>query len=297
MSLIRGFVLFFVCMISSAQALTLQEAHNWAYLLDDVSPSKIKSIQDSNLDMIVIQPFMKVHGKEVRISKETIAALKHKANGGTRIVISYLAAGEAENYREYWKKSWNKNKPSFIVRQNPKWDGAYLVKYWTKEWHNIVLRQLEPIKDAGFDGVALDSLDSHYEFGDKEINKQRMIDLVADIRNNFPKGIILAHNAEDLAAYSRYVHLVDGIVKEDLFFGIKTDYDAANTKDQVWWAKKYLTSAHKNGKVIFVIEYLKKPKNVAYARQEINKLDFRPYFTTRELNFGTEGIEYAQNQK
>ena len=71
------------------------------------------------------------------ISKD-IEELKVKDNGGKRIVIAYLSIGEAEDYRYYWKKKWNKKKPKWIIKENENWEGNYIVKYWSPEWKNII---------------------------------------------------------------------------------------------------------------------------------------------------------------
>ncbi|MFV8358526.1 endo alpha-1,4 polygalactosaminidase, partial [Flavobacterium sp. XS1P32] len=77
--------------------------------------------------------------------------------------------GEAENYRYYWQPSWNTNKPSWLDTQNPNWAGNYKVKYWNKEWQNIIYDNnnsyVKKIIDSNFDGVYLDIIDAfeYYE--------------------------------------------------------------------------------------------------------------------------------------
>jgi cysteinyl-tRNA synthetase, unknown class len=97
-----------------------------------------------------------------------ISQLKTKSNGGTRIVISYMSIGEAEDYRFYWLPSWSPGSPSWIVRENPDWAGNYIVQYWQKEWQDIIFGNdssyLKKIIDAGFDGVYLDIIDGFEYF-------------------------------------------------------------------------------------------------------------------------------------
>jgi cysteinyl-tRNA synthetase len=102
-------------------------------------------------------------------SNAEIAQLKNKANGGKRLIISYMSIGEAENYRYYWQTSWNTNKPSWLDGENPNWTGNFKVKYWYPEWQNIIYGNdnsyLKKILNASFDGVYLDIIDAfeYYE--------------------------------------------------------------------------------------------------------------------------------------
>ena len=56
-----------------------------------------------------------------------IAQIKNKANGGKRLVLAYMSIGEAEDYRYYWQKDWERNKPSWLDAENPDWPGNYKV--------------------------------------------------------------------------------------------------------------------------------------------------------------------------
>jgi cysteinyl-tRNA synthetase len=99
-----------------------------------------------------------------------IEQLKNKANGGKRLVISYMSIGEAENYRYYWQSGWNANKPAWLDAENPDWAGNFKVKYWNTDWQNIIYGNensyLKKILNAGFDGVYLDIIDA-FEYYEK----------------------------------------------------------------------------------------------------------------------------------
>lgn len=104
-------------------------------------------------------------------TKEQIEGLKVKKNGGKRIVIAYLSIGEAEDYRFYWKKEWNKNKPDWIVSENENWSGNYIVKYWKPEWKKIIKGYQKKLDEIGVDGYLLDTLDSYSYFENKKSKK------------------------------------------------------------------------------------------------------------------------------
>jgi len=96
-----------------------------------------------------------------------IGQLKYKANGGKRLIISYMSIGEAENYRYYWQSGWKTGNPSWLDDENREWAGNYKVRYWETEWQNIIFGNdnsyLNKIINAGFDGVYLDIIDA-FEF-------------------------------------------------------------------------------------------------------------------------------------
>jgi len=79
-----------------------------------------------------------------------------------------MSIGEAEDYRYYWQSGWKVGNPSFLDKENPNWKGNYKVRYWDKDWQNIIYGNdnsyLKKILDAGFDGVYLDIIDGFEYF-------------------------------------------------------------------------------------------------------------------------------------
>ena len=75
-----------------------------------------------------------------------------------------MSVGEAEDYRYYWQNNWSTNKPNWLDAENPNWPGNYKVKYWDKNWQNIIVGNdqsyTKKILDANFDGVYLDIIDA-----------------------------------------------------------------------------------------------------------------------------------------
>jgi cysteinyl-tRNA synthetase len=128
--------------------------------------SFISAVTATNYDLVIMDLFF-TDGTVFTVSE--IQQLKNKANGGKRLVISYMSIGEAENYRYYWQSSWNANKPAWLDAENPDWAGNFKVKYWNTDWQNIIYGNensyLKKILDAGFDGVYLDIIDAfeYYE--------------------------------------------------------------------------------------------------------------------------------------
>ena len=149
----------------------LQEAKNFLYLISpdneySTRQAFVDAVKNTNYDYIIMDFFF--DGEE--FTPPQIEELKQKANGGKRLLICYMSIGEAENYRYYWQKDWNVGNPSFIVKEDPDWQGNFYVKYWEKDWQDIIFGNdnsyLKKILDAGFDGVYLDIIDAFEQFED-----------------------------------------------------------------------------------------------------------------------------------
>jgi len=126
----------------------------------------IKAVTATNYDLLIMDLFF---DDGTPFFADEIEQLKNKANGGKRIVVSYMSIGEAENYRYYWRQEWNQKRPAWLDAENPNWSGNFKVKYWDVEWQKIIYGNddsyLKKIIDAHFDGVYLDIIDAfeYYE--------------------------------------------------------------------------------------------------------------------------------------
>lgn len=148
----------------------MSQIKNFLYLINPSNFNSktdfINSVRETNYDLIIIDLFFKDNNS---FTSSEIEQLKTKANGGKRLVISYMSIGEAEDYRYYWQSNWSTNHPSWLDAENPDWAGNYKVKYWNQDWKNIIYGNdnsyLKKIIDAKFDGVYLDIIDAfeYYE--------------------------------------------------------------------------------------------------------------------------------------
>lgn len=147
---------------------SLADVKNFLYLINPGQfTSKqgfIDSVNSTNYNLIIMDMFF----DDVPFTIQEISQLKQKHNGGSRLIISYMSIGEAEDYRYYWDTSWKVGSPSWLSKENPKWEGNYKVKYWESEWQDIIFGNdnsyLKKIIDAGFDGVYLDIIDAFEYF-------------------------------------------------------------------------------------------------------------------------------------
>ncbi len=156
--------------VNSENIQNLAQAKNFLFLIDtDTFASKadfVAQVSQTNYDVVIMDLFFE---NQIFTASE-IAQMKHKANGGERMLVCYMSIGEAENYRYYWNPSWTNSHPSWMERENPDWPGNYKVKYWDTTWQNIVYGNsdsyLTKILNAGFDGVYLDIIDAFEYFED-----------------------------------------------------------------------------------------------------------------------------------
>lgn len=147
----------------------LGQAKNFLYLINpgnfNSKTEFIAAVTNTNYDVLILDLFF---ADGTLFTKEEIELLRAKANGGKRMVISYMSVGEAEDYRYYWQSEWNTNKPDWLEAVNPDWPGNFKVKYWNTEWQALILGDenayLDKIIAADFDGVYLDIIDAFEYF-------------------------------------------------------------------------------------------------------------------------------------
>jgi len=148
----------------------LSQVENFLYLIDPGTfASKadfIQAVKNTNFDLLICDPYF----NQSLLTPNDLFDLKHKANGGQRLILAYMSIGEAEDYRYYWDASWDKKKtrPDWLFTENPDWPGNYKVKYWSPEWQDILFGNdssyTKMIMDAGFNGLYLDIIDGFEYF-------------------------------------------------------------------------------------------------------------------------------------
>ncbi|MCK5198632.1 MAG: endo alpha-1,4 polygalactosaminidase [Spirochaetales bacterium] len=146
----------------------ISQAKNFLYLINSENYSTrqdfITDVSATNYDVIIMDLF---HNEDAYTSSQ-IDELKVKQNGSNRLVICYMSIGEAEDYRFYWNPVGETGDPIWLDQENPDWKGNFKVRYWEKEWQDIILSgddsYLGKILAAGFDGVYLDIIDGFEYF-------------------------------------------------------------------------------------------------------------------------------------
>lgn len=151
---------------NTADITNLSSAQNHLYLIstDNYSSKQdmINAISATNYDVVLIDLFF--NGTEFTASE--VNQLKTKANGGQRLVISYINIGSAEKFRYYWKKGWGLHHPLWLKRKYDGYEDEFWVKFWKKDWQDIIYGNdnsyTKKILNAGFDGAYLDNVEAYY---------------------------------------------------------------------------------------------------------------------------------------
>lgn len=149
----------------------LSDVKNFLYLINsenyDTKELFITALEKTDYDLLIIDLFC----EDGMLSKVDVERLKVKKNGSKRLVVCYMSIGEAEDYRYYWEDGTVTENSSFVMEENPNWEGNYKVQYWNPNWKKIIYGSknsyLDKILASGFDGVYLDIIDAFEYFENK----------------------------------------------------------------------------------------------------------------------------------
>lgn len=142
-----------------------KEAQNIAFLLDDYNYNTkeelIGDVSNSNYDIIVINPLFQ---NRQPFSADDVRRMQFKKNGGKRLLIASMNVSEASPQDYFWKKRWRKGNPSWLVRESFVTPGAYITRYWSEEWRQILSRHFKDIVATGYDGIFFTGIENHAYF-------------------------------------------------------------------------------------------------------------------------------------
>jgi hypothetical protein len=114
-----------------------------------------------------------------------------------------------------------------------------------------------------------------------------MVNFVAKIaaaaRKINPEFLIIPQNGEGLLKYGKYLSMIDGIGKEDLYYGVAGD-GVRNEKDEIAYSRKFLDKATKAGKFVLSVEYLSDRAAVSTYLKDVAKTDYVPYVGSHDLD-------------
>lgn len=259
---------------------------SWSYSLQNIS---ISSLQKAKGEYAVID-YSADGSDSLKWSKtdvDTISSDKKK-------VLAYLSIGEAEDYRWYWKKEWEKQAPNWLARENNNWQGNYKVKFWDPAWKSIVFEYIDTILKQGFDGVYLDIIDGYEYWNEKGVPSNRgMMQFVQEI-SDYTKGknanfLVVPQNgegicfAEGISEVERqnYFSAIDGIGVEDVFFQGKKDENNKFNADleRIFNIKKY----KQQGKFVLSVEYLTKADKIQQHKKMCTEQGYYHLSCTRDL--------------
>lgn len=254
------------------QAAPQKKISSFVYQLQNTDYNTLLS---ANFDLAVID------WEEAGLSRSQLPNLKNQ----NKKIVSYLSIGEAEDYRDYWQ-NWENTPPPFLEKENPDWEGNYKVRYWDRNWQNIIFEKLNTTMDMGYDGVYLDLIDAYYYFEEqgRSTAKGEMIGFVAELskraKTKNPNFLIIPQNSPELVENENYLSAIDGLGKEDTWYYDNEPRNVAELEIEL----SYLEQVVQSGKFVLVIDYpTEKQKQCDFIKRARSN-GFIPFVSNRELN-------------
>ncbi len=274
------------------------EIYNYLYALNGIRYSQLAHSHAAKIMVVDVD--------DSRLTSTQVNELKKTG----KTVFSYLSIGEAENYRTYWQSNWRRNNPDFILDENKNWRGNFRVKFWDKNWQNIIISKAKIIAQMGFNGVYLDIIDGYQQPSviaaypsNKQQLRQEMENFVIRISNATkqinPSFKIIPQNAVELiglennknAPNLNYLRAIDGMGVEDLWF------DDDKIADWTKWDLRLIRIAQQHGKFILATSYPTNPGNQATFLNNALKEKLIPFVGKRELSKQVPAINKQLLQK
>jgi cysteinyl-tRNA synthetase len=222
---------------------TLDSVTSFAYYTSQVDPEKVLA---SNHKMFIIN---EADSNSRLFEKSDVEHMK--SNG--KLIVAEISLGVAENYRWYWDKDWNGNKPAFIGEELEK-NKFFIKKLQSPEWWKISTSIIDKAIDSGYDGILMDGMDAWIEMGAAKSMRDETIDYVIALskyaKNKKADFLIFTKNAEQLGVVPQFADAVDAIVKEALVYSAE---GPKNPNEQIVKSVRDLKSL---GKPVYVIEYV-----------------------------------------
>lgn len=229
-----------------------------------------------------------------------------------KTLYSYLSIGEAEDYRSYWTSGdWDNHPPSFLLGENPDFDGAFRVKFWDPTWQNLVFQRLDQIVKMGYEGAYFDVVDAYkvpevvsaynaakpggdimHDMEDFVVALSVRAKLINPdfkiIPQNAPELLnigLLSTPTSPLTPNTRFLNAIDGFGKESTFTAGNT-YPVSYTE----YDRHYIENALNAGKFVLGIEYPTDPTLQQTALDAMVAAGYIPFIGTRDLDGNVASI-------
>jgi cysteinyl-tRNA synthetase, unknown class len=261
----------------------------WTYQLQEIDLQKISQTEGR---IVVIDPSLNGDGDTSGFWKsEDIQELKNS----DKIVLAYLAVGEAEDYRDYWRPEWSKTPPEFITKPvDDQFAGNYRVKYWKEGWQEIILERLDRIAEAGFDGVFLDKVDAFEDWPNEASPaelREEMAGFVEKIKlrgeSSKPGFQVFLQNGWAAWDDPRLAEKVDGVAIEELSLGWEGEDGSSTPADVQIEMREALSRAKERGWTLLVVDYPgpdTTPQDKQQAKAEAKRVGALQVLAPRELD-------------
>lgn len=219
---------------------------------------------------------------------EEIARLKQSG----KTVLAYFEIGSIESFRPDYP-AVRADPADLVLNEWPEWPGEHFVRYWEPSWWDLTVRpRLDLARNAGFDGVYLDTPLAYEQIDLDLVNGldrtelgRRMVDLIVRIseyaKRPDPAFRVFPQNSPELQEFPGYLAAIDGIGMEELFFEATDEPCTADYCDPNLAATRALRDA---GKTVLAVDYATDPENIATACRRYREERFEGYVTVRALD-------------
>jgi uncharacterized protein (TIGR01370 family) len=173
-------------------------------------------------DPKVVKGYDYVIVESKQFSKSEINTLKNN----NKTVYAYISIAEVNVYADLYKEL----KGTFLGK-NKNWDSFYL-DLKSEKTRKAILKNISNLSDKGFTGIFLDNADNFSQFGFQKLQKKEAIELIKDIKKQFPKLSLIQNSGVELLKETATD--IDAVMLESIFsnysfqdkkYGLRTDAD------------------------------------------------------------------------
>ena len=296
----------------------LDKAMTWMYQIQGLDEDgAVSKLAATDYPLLVVEPTRTNTGSEDFDTKNMVRRLHKTDDGKRRLVLAYIDIGEAEDYRTYWKSSWEPptedkpGNPDFIITTDPDgWSGNYPVAYWDKRWKKIWLGSnglIASLAKDGFDGIYLDWVEAYDDERIIEVAEKqgldpadKMIEFIKELKDAGQRitkdFLVVSQNAPYLLdENASYADVIDALAVEDTWFGGEGDAgwddskggDIANDNKDDWTTHSLLRQYKKyldKNIPVFSVDYALKENNAVQVYTDAREAELRPLVTRVSLS-------------
>jgi cysteinyl-tRNA synthetase len=259
---------------------------SWVYQLQNYDHDRLDALARAPQQLAVID-LARDAGSDYFTASE-VTALRRSG----KVVLAYFEIGSIEDFRPEYP-GLRVNASDLILNRWADWPQEFFVRYWDERWWDRVVRpRLDRARQAGFDGVYLDTPLAYEELDLKLVPGQTrdslaraMVDLIVRIsryaKSSQPNLLVVPQNSPELRTLPGYASAIDGIGMEELFFQATDQpctgsHCAENLGDT--------RALRKAGKLVLAVDYATRTGNVRAACAGYRQEGFAGYVTTRDLD-------------
>jgi polysaccharide biosynthesis protein PelA len=175
-------------------------------------------------------------------------------------LFAYLSVGEVGPTRS-WRSTLD---PSWVLGVNGNWNSE-VMDLANPGWRAFLMRRVDQLKQRGFEGFFLDTMDSYHLVAKTEAEKQRqqdgLVTFIASVKAKHPSVRFIANRGFELLP--RIAEHLEVIAAESLYarwHGASGGYQAVPENDRTWLLGQLLNARNRYGLEALSIDYVEPGK-------------------------------------